>query len=113
MPSAASLGSTVQFATSGALGANERLKLAQLDQPTSVSAAGATQPPGFIAERHGNKTVVVPSTKPLSPPTFQATNDRSSVIKMPYVAPVYYTKAGALSQPIQDLGHGALVNITA
>lgn len=112
MAPVADIGSTVRLSTSGALGANERLKLANLEGPKTVSATGSTQAPGLVTQRQGHKTVVVPSTRPGPPPTFQPTTDHSSVIKMPYAGPVYYTKAGSLSRPIQDLGNGALVRFT-
>jgi len=80
-----------------------------------ASAASTQQPPGLVpvpGVLAGRPTRYVVSTKPQPPPTFQPTNSKPS-IQPQYAAPVYYNDAGAFSQPLQTLGKGALVNITA
>ena len=83
---------------------------------TVVSSQGR-QPPAVQAVQasggSGKAPELVASTKPQAPPTFRPIDDHSPVIQRPYAGPVFYTKAGAFSQPIQTLGHGAMVDITA
>ena len=123
MSSISSLGANVAVPLVGAGLADQAATSTRVQQTANAGNAGrgssgSTAVPQLIpvAAKGGKATGgthLAASTKPAAPPTFTPVNYDKAKIQMPFMAPVFYNKAGVFSQPIQNLGQGALVNITA
>ncbi|MEI6556769.1 MAG: hypothetical protein WCO00_00055 [Rhodospirillaceae bacterium] len=123
MAAISTVGGNVQVALAGAglsaeAASSSRLQVSAQAGGAARGTSGSTAVPTLVpVAGKGGKTTggsgFAASTKPAPPPTFAPVTYDKAKIQMPFMGPVYYNKAGSFSQPVQTLGQGALVNITA